>query len=62
MVVWRLKSCPRCGGDSFIDRDIDEGWFEQCLQCGCRRSLSEVLSQVVVRGEADKTEDSDSVL
>jgi hypothetical protein len=34
----RLKSCPRCRGDVVIDRDMD-GWYEQCLQCGCQRYL-----------------------
>ena len=33
MVMWKFKSCPRCGGDIFVDRDLD-GWREQCLQCG----------------------------
>jgi ribosomal protein S27AE len=31
--MWRFKSCPKCGGDVFIDRDWN-GWYEQCLQCG----------------------------
>jgi len=31
--MWKTKSCPRCGGDIFID--IDENtWFDHCLQCG----------------------------
>jgi len=38
MVRWKLKSCPRCGGDIFIDRDLD-GWHEQCLQCSYRSEL-----------------------
>lgn len=38
MVMWKLKSCPRCGGDLFIDKDAD-GWYEQCLQCAYRREL-----------------------
>ena len=33
MYMWKLKGCPRCGGDIFTDRDWD-GWFQQCLQCG----------------------------
>jgi len=33
MAIWKLKRCPRCGGDMFIDRDI-YGWYEKCLQCG----------------------------
>jgi ribosomal protein S27AE len=38
MVKWRPKSCPRCGGDIFIDRDLDN-WYEQCLQCSYRVEL-----------------------
>ena len=29
MATWRLKGCPRCGGDVIVDRDES-----QCLQCG----------------------------
>ncbi len=41
MVIWKLKSCPKCGGDLYIDRDID-GWFSQCLQCSHWRELGSV--------------------
>jgi DNA-directed RNA polymerase subunit RPC12/RpoP len=41
MLHWRLKSCARCGGDLFIDKDMD-GWFEQCLQCSYRRELKDI--------------------
>jgi hypothetical protein len=34
MLGWKLKSCPRCGGDLFIEKDLDSNWYEQCLQCG----------------------------
>jgi len=40
MATWRLKACQRCGGDTFVDKDID-GWFEQCLLCSHRRELKE---------------------
>jgi len=30
--MWKLKSCPRCKGDVFVDSD-EYGWYEQCLQC-----------------------------
>ena len=30
---WRLRGCPRCGGDIMIYDDYD-GWHEACLQCG----------------------------
>ena len=33
MVWWKFRSCPRCDGDMFIDRD-QYGWYEHCIQCG----------------------------
>jgi DNA-directed RNA polymerase subunit RPC12/RpoP len=42
MVMWKLKSCPRCGGDFYIDKDAD-GWYEQCLQCAYRRELKPLV-------------------
>ncbi|MDD5037761.1 MAG: hypothetical protein PHN78_00345 [Dehalococcoidales bacterium] len=39
--MWKLKACPRCGGDMFVSADM-ETWFEQCLQCGCRRELRDI--------------------
>jgi len=33
MVTWKLKGCPRCGGDTFIYEELC-GWYEHCLQCG----------------------------
>ena len=42
MVRWRLKSCPRCGGDLLIDRDLD-CWYEQCLQCSYRTDLKNIV-------------------
>jgi hypothetical protein len=41
MLHWKLKACTRCGGDLFIDRDMD-GWFEQCLQCSYRKELRDI--------------------
>ena len=32
MGLW-LKSCPKCGGDLYSDRDV-MGYYRQCLQCG----------------------------
>ena len=52
MVLWRIKSCPRCKGDLFVSSDID-GWFEQCLQCSHRRdlkNLNEFENQAVAAG------------
>jgi len=31
-MVW-LKSCPRCSGDIFLERNIGESYM-MCLQCG----------------------------
>jgi len=41
MVLWKLKKCPRCHGDLFLDKDTD-GWYEQCLQCGYRRGMKAI--------------------
>ena len=41
MVVWKLKACPRCGGDVFVDREFDV-WYAQCLQCSHRREVEVV--------------------
>ncbi len=30
--MWRLKGCPKCKGDIFLEKDSD-GWYERCLQC-----------------------------
>ena len=31
-----FKSCQRCGGDTFVDRDLEGFYQEACLQCGDR--------------------------
>ena len=38
---WKLKSCPRCQGDLYVDRDHN-GWYEQCLQCGYLGELQKI--------------------
>jgi hypothetical protein len=45
MTVWKLKSCPKCGGDLHIDRDL-ENWFACCLQCGHERLLNDPATPV----------------
>jgi ribosomal protein S27AE len=37
MVIWKLKSCPRCGGDIFLEGE--DKWYEDCLQCGYAHEL-----------------------
>jgi len=56
MLHWKLKSCNRCGGDQFVDRDAD-GWFEQCLQCSHRRELRDLKKQLVPVGAHAGKED-----
>jgi hypothetical protein len=48
MATWKIKSCPRCGGDLFVYSDL-EGWYEECLQCAYERELK---STAPVRGMA----------
>ncbi len=61
MAMWKLKSCPRCGGDMFIDRDI-YGWYEKCLQCSCQHDLKELaeFKKQEVREEIGPTKASKS--
>jgi hypothetical protein len=33
MSRWKLKGCPRCRGDIYVEKE-DNNWHEQCLQCG----------------------------
>ncbi len=35
---WKLKGCPRCGGDVYIENGLDE-WYEVCLMCSYRREI-----------------------
>jgi hypothetical protein len=35
---WKIKNCLKCGGSTFLDRDMD-GWYEQCINCSFRREL-----------------------
>ena len=39
--MWKLKGCPRCGGDVFLDRDLSN-WSEQCIQCGYMHELKSI--------------------
>ena len=41
MAIWKFDMCPRCGGDIFVDRDMDS-WYEECLQCSYRHDLESV--------------------
>ena len=32
---FKLKACPRCGGDILVDRAVEDA--EICIQCGFRK-------------------------
>ena len=40
--MWRFGSCPKCGGDIFVSPGLS-GWYAECLQCGYRKKMREVL-------------------
>ena len=40
--MWKLKGCPRCGGDVFVDCD-PYGRCEHCLQCGYHSDLQSIV-------------------
>ena len=42
MVTWKLKGCPRCGGDLLLDKDLLSGWSEKCIQCSFNRDLPDL--------------------
>jgi len=44
-MTWRMRSCRRCGGDTFIDKDLNNVWTQTCLQCGYDAVLREVDSK-----------------
>ena len=56
MARWKTKGCPRCGGDMFLDRDLDF-WYEQCLQCSYRvelKLMNRVKKPVLAGGSSSK--------
>ncbi len=62
MTIWKIDMCPRCGGDIFVDRDMD-GWYEECLQCSYRYDLKSTANseqrpnskgEVVLSGEGSQ--------
>lgn len=40
--MWKFRSCPKCGGDLYVDYDLN-GWYEECLQCGYMHDMKTVL-------------------
>ena len=60
MVRWKLKACPRCGSDMFIDRDYDN-LYRQCLMCSYREDIQRIpVNKVpVAAGAFDDEADED---
>ncbi|MEE8413465.1 MAG: Lar family restriction alleviation protein [Dehalococcoidales bacterium] len=55
MTIWKLKSCPRCKGDVFIEKETDS-WYARCLQCGNQLYLpSDYQSYLNRTREKEKT-------
>jgi hypothetical protein len=55
MGIWKLKNCPRCRGDMFLDSDMD-GWYEQCMQCSYRKELKTLVELREKIGQTKKGE------
>ncbi len=52
----KLRSCPRCGGDVFLDGDV-YGWYEQCLDCAYMHDLQSIdeFGEVAVERANERT-------
>ncbi len=53
MTIWKLKSCPRCRGDIYIEKEMDS-WYARCLQCGNMRYLPSNDQAYLQRGQETK--------
>lgn len=59
MAMWRIKSCPKCGGDVYLDVEGNI-WFDHCLQCGYMQPRTGItcpycgLEMVIEEQEGDK--------
>ena len=56
---WKLRSCPRCGGDIYFEKDFDV-WYETCLQCGYHCEL-ESLKVLLYELERDNESDPENI-
>ena len=44
--MWKLKGCPRCGGDMLIEKELLYDWYEKCIQCSFSRDLKELVGSI----------------
>ena len=54
--MWKLKGCPRCGGDLLIEKDLLYGWCEKCFQCSFSRDLKELAKSEEVSDLTNETQ------
>ena len=54
MKAWKLKGCPRCSGDIFLETDEEHRLYEGCLQCGYMRELRQLDGLTAHADEAVK--------
>lgn len=48
---FRLRGCPRCGGDLELRRDPQVGWEWHCVQCGhSADAWRDIRRRVAARG------------
>jgi len=45
-MTWKLRGCPHCGGDTFLSKDMDNVWVENCLQCGYEAVKNTVVGKL----------------
>lgn len=43
MTRWKFRSCPRCSGDVYVEKDNNDT-YERCLQCGYVKLTGSSLS------------------
>ena len=53
MTYWKLKSCPRCTGDLYIEREKN-GWDEACLACGYRKVVSKKVFEQIINTQVEE--------
>ncbi|MFC1847385.1 hypothetical protein ACFLW5_01035 [Chloroflexota bacterium] len=56
ITMWKLKGCPRCGGDLLIEKDLFYGWNEKCFQCSFSRDIKELGKIEKASGLTEKSQ------
>ena len=47
MAVWKLKICPQCNSELFIQREKGV-WYESCDLCGYNQDISNLVAENTV--------------